>query len=187
MSDHSDENFVAVLLTAIEQTELNIAYTQELLDTHALGRSLSITCLPRGVEDPGLHRADVGRDLGRRRRELGLRLAVRGREGGEGNRHQMRQLQRQLALDQHADQAQRMAAQRERVLVAGGHLADAEQAEIAHLFVKLGREALVAIETFGHWPDDVVGELPGHVADLDLGLGQPHDLLFQNHTPLFDR
>ena len=45
------ENFVAVLLTAIEQTDLNIAYTQELLDTHALGRSLSITCLPRGIED----------------------------------------------------------------------------------------------------------------------------------------
>lgn len=45
------ENFVAVLLTAIEQIDLNIAYTQELLDTHALGRSLSITCLPRGVED----------------------------------------------------------------------------------------------------------------------------------------
>ncbi|HEX9371954.1 MAG TPA: hypothetical protein VF897_13150 [Roseiflexaceae bacterium] len=45
------ENFVAVLLTAIEQTDLNIAYTQELLDTHALGRSLSITCLPHGVED----------------------------------------------------------------------------------------------------------------------------------------
>lgn len=45
------ENFVAVLLTAIEQTELNIAYTQELLDTHALGRSLSITCLPQGIED----------------------------------------------------------------------------------------------------------------------------------------
>lgn len=45
------ENFVAVLLTAIERTELNVAYTQELLDTHALGRSLSITCLPRGVED----------------------------------------------------------------------------------------------------------------------------------------
>lgn len=45
------ENFVAVLLTAIEQTDLNIAYTQELLDTHALGRSLSITCLPNGVED----------------------------------------------------------------------------------------------------------------------------------------
>jgi hypothetical protein len=45
------ENFVAVLLAAIEQTDLNIAYTQELLDTHALGRSLSITCLPRGVED----------------------------------------------------------------------------------------------------------------------------------------
>jgi hypothetical protein len=45
------ENFVAVLLAAIERTELNIAYTQELLDTHALGRSLSITCLPHGVED----------------------------------------------------------------------------------------------------------------------------------------
>jgi hypothetical protein len=45
------ENFVAVLLAAIEQTDLNIAYTQELLDTHALGRSLSITCLPQGVED----------------------------------------------------------------------------------------------------------------------------------------
>jgi hypothetical protein len=45
------ENFVAVLLTAIEQADLNIAYTQELLDTHALGRSLSITCLPQGVED----------------------------------------------------------------------------------------------------------------------------------------
>jgi hypothetical protein len=45
------ENFVAVLLAAIERTELNIAYTQELLDTHALGRSLSITCLPQGVED----------------------------------------------------------------------------------------------------------------------------------------
>jgi hypothetical protein len=45
------ENFVAVLLTAIEQTDLNIAYTQELLDTHALGRSLSITCLPHGIED----------------------------------------------------------------------------------------------------------------------------------------
>ncbi len=45
------ENFVAVLLGAIERANLNVAYTQELLDTHALGRSLSITCLPRGVED----------------------------------------------------------------------------------------------------------------------------------------
>lgn len=45
------ENFVSVLLTTIERTGLNIAYTQELLDTHALGRSLSITCLPDGVED----------------------------------------------------------------------------------------------------------------------------------------
>jgi len=45
------ENFVAVLLAAIERIDLNVAYTQELLDTHALGRSLSITCLPQGVED----------------------------------------------------------------------------------------------------------------------------------------
>jgi hypothetical protein len=45
------ENFVAVLLGVIERTELNVAYTQELLDTHALGRSLSITCLPDGFED----------------------------------------------------------------------------------------------------------------------------------------
>ncbi|NJN15278.1 MAG: hypothetical protein HC822_02735 [Oscillochloris sp.] len=40
-----------MLLGTIERTGLNIAYTQELLDTHALGRSLSITCLPDGVED----------------------------------------------------------------------------------------------------------------------------------------
>jgi hypothetical protein len=45
------ENFVAVLLGSLEQAGINIAYTQELLDTHALGRSLSITCLPDGVED----------------------------------------------------------------------------------------------------------------------------------------
>ena len=45
------ENFVAVLLGVIERTSLNVAYTQELLDTHALGRSLSITCLPGGFED----------------------------------------------------------------------------------------------------------------------------------------
>lgn len=45
------ENFVSVLLGVIERMGLNIAYTQELLDTHALGRSLSITCLPDGVVD----------------------------------------------------------------------------------------------------------------------------------------
>ncbi|MEI7644723.1 MAG: hypothetical protein WCJ55_10625 [Chloroflexales bacterium] len=45
------ENFVSILLTSIEQAGLNIAYTQELIDTHALGRSLSITCLPDGIED----------------------------------------------------------------------------------------------------------------------------------------
>jgi hypothetical protein len=45
------ENFVSVLLSVIERCRLNIAYTQELLDTHALGRSLSITCLPDGVVD----------------------------------------------------------------------------------------------------------------------------------------
>lgn len=45
------ETFVTVLLSAIERADLNTAYTQELLDTHALGRSLSITCLPDGIED----------------------------------------------------------------------------------------------------------------------------------------
>jgi hypothetical protein len=45
------ENFVSVLLSVIERAGLNIAYTQELLDTHALGRSLSITCLPDGMSD----------------------------------------------------------------------------------------------------------------------------------------
>jgi selenophosphate synthase len=48
-------------------------------------------------------------------------------EGREGLRDQLRHRQRQPALDQHADHPQRMAAQRKRVLVAGGHLADAEQ------------------------------------------------------------
>lgn len=45
------ENFVSVLLSTIERAGLNISYTQELLDTHALGRSLSVTCLPDGMED----------------------------------------------------------------------------------------------------------------------------------------
>src|SRR6478672_6851900 len=45
------EQFVAVLLNSIERAGLNVAYTQELLDTHALGRSLTITCLPDGMED----------------------------------------------------------------------------------------------------------------------------------------
>ncbi len=45
------ENFVSILLASIEEFEINIAYTQELIDTHALGRSLSITCLPNEVED----------------------------------------------------------------------------------------------------------------------------------------
>jgi len=45
------ETFVSVLLGVIERSGLNIAYTQELLDTHALGRSLSITCLPDGARD----------------------------------------------------------------------------------------------------------------------------------------
>ena len=39
------------------------------------------------------------------------------------------QVERQVRLDQHPDHAQRMAAQCERILVAGGCLADAEQAD----------------------------------------------------------
>ncbi|MCU0490197.1 MAG: hypothetical protein MUD01_01215 [Chloroflexaceae bacterium] len=45
------EHFVAVLLGSIERNGLNVAYTQELLDTHALSRSLTITCLPDGYSD----------------------------------------------------------------------------------------------------------------------------------------
>jgi hypothetical protein len=45
------EHFVAVLLGSVERAGLNVAYTQELIDTHALGRSLTITCLPQGDED----------------------------------------------------------------------------------------------------------------------------------------
>jgi hypothetical protein len=45
------ENFVSVLLSVVERAGLNIAYTQELLDTHALGRSLSVTCLPDALSD----------------------------------------------------------------------------------------------------------------------------------------
>ena len=48
---HTYETVVSILLGSIERTNLNVAYTQELLDTHALGRSLSITCLPDGMED----------------------------------------------------------------------------------------------------------------------------------------
>jgi hypothetical protein len=44
------ENFVAVLLGVIEQTDMNISQTREVLDTHALGRSLFITCLPQSQQ-----------------------------------------------------------------------------------------------------------------------------------------
>jgi hypothetical protein len=58
---------------------------------------------------------------------LGLRLAVAGREGGKAS-PPAPAATAAGSLDQHADHAQRMAAQRKRVLVAGGQLADAEQA-----------------------------------------------------------
>ena len=48
---------------------------------------------------------------------------------GGGTGHQRRQIQRQVFFDQHADHAQRMAAQRKRVLVAGRQVADAEHAD----------------------------------------------------------
>jgi hypothetical protein len=55
-------------------------------------------------------------------------LGVGLREQTDGLRYQLAQRQRQVLFDQHAHHAQRVAAQRERVLVAGGQLADAEQA-----------------------------------------------------------
>jgi hypothetical protein len=50
-------------------------------------------------------------------------------KGGHGRGQQRVQVQRQVFLDQHADHAQRMAAQRKRVLVARGQVADAEHAD----------------------------------------------------------
>ncbi len=44
------EQFITLLIEALERNEVNIAHTQELLDTHALWRSLHITCLPPGVD-----------------------------------------------------------------------------------------------------------------------------------------
>ena len=55
--------------------------------------------------------------------------AISGAERRHGQREQRVEIERQRRLDQHADHAQRVAAQRERILVAGGHLADAEQAD----------------------------------------------------------
>jgi hypothetical protein len=46
--------------------------------------------------------------------------------GEFGGSEQARQVQRQVALDQHAQHAKRVATQGEGVLVAGGQLADAE-------------------------------------------------------------
>lgn len=45
------EQFVAVLLSSLERQRLSVAYTQELIDTHALGRSFAVTCLPDGAVD----------------------------------------------------------------------------------------------------------------------------------------
>jgi hypothetical protein len=45
------EQFVAVLLGSLERQRVSVAYTQELIDTHALGRSLAVTCLPDGLAD----------------------------------------------------------------------------------------------------------------------------------------
>ena len=52
-----------------------------------------------------------------------------GLEAGGGGVDQLRQPERQRRLDQDAEHAERGAAQRERILVAGGHHADAEEAD----------------------------------------------------------
>jgi hypothetical protein len=46
------ENVVTHLLSAAEQAGLNIIFSQEQLDTHALVRTFSMTCLPRGSSEP---------------------------------------------------------------------------------------------------------------------------------------
>ncbi|MDW8402622.1 hypothetical protein [Chloroflexus sp.] len=47
------EQLIAALIEHLEQHQINIVHTQELLDTHTLGRSLHVTCLPPNVDKSG--------------------------------------------------------------------------------------------------------------------------------------
>ena len=49
---------------------------------------------------------------------------------------------------------------------------DAEQTELGHLLVDLGREALALVQLAGHRADHLVGEPADHVADLRLILAE---------------
>ena len=121
------------------------------------------------------------------------------REGGEGLAEQGAQFERQLALDQHADHAQRMAAQREGIAVAGRQVADAEHAHqgfelvgqrdhdadgIARQLVAREARLVVVFDRVGHRGIEPVvqrvvaahgalqlGELADHVGH-QVGLGQ---------------
>ncbi len=47
------EQLIALLIESLEQHQINIVHTQELLDVHTLGRSLHVTCLPPHADKTG--------------------------------------------------------------------------------------------------------------------------------------
>lgn len=47
------EQLIALLIESLEQHQINIVHTQELLDVHTLGRSLHVTCLPPNADKTG--------------------------------------------------------------------------------------------------------------------------------------
>ena len=75
---------------------------------------------------------------------------------------------RQLLHDQRI--AQRVEAGAAHVF---GH-ADPEQPEFAHLLVDFRRKAFVAVEVGGDRADGAICEIPGHVANLEMGFGEIH-------------
>lgn len=47
------EQLIALLIESLEQHQINIVHTQELLDVHTLGRNLHVTCLPPNADKTG--------------------------------------------------------------------------------------------------------------------------------------
>ncbi|GIV87591.1 MAG: hypothetical protein KatS3mg055_0109 [Chloroflexus sp.] len=48
------EQLISLLIESLEEQDLPIAHTQELLDVHSLGRNLRITCLPPNLDTNGV-------------------------------------------------------------------------------------------------------------------------------------
>jgi hypothetical protein len=47
------EQLISLLIEALEQQQINIVHTQELVDVHTMGRSLYVTCLAPNVDKHG--------------------------------------------------------------------------------------------------------------------------------------